>query len=293
MLARFRTEGSFSADALANDVAGRIAHREKLLALVLKATLERLTPPARTALDFAALLPPDSVPWPWLQDLVAQADPEALRARGPGHPDPWREVRGQLEGMRLLTPTEHPEVARLHRLVSTYLRNLVSEQEGARKTALVREQLREVAGAVHEEWGQSRERPWQWAPLEAAVLHVRWGEVDYDYSATARVVGHLELKLGRMDLAEPLLRKALEAAEAFHKTDSSTVKARRGGGKAPLGPQQIARELRTFGRSGPRSGGRVRRRRWRERFRCGVPARLPCRAGADDRRRLRAGSDAT
>jgi hypothetical protein len=63
-LTRLRTEGLPSVDDLpaAADVAAQMEHREKQLRLVLDQTLARLTPSERTALDYAALLPPDSIP---------------------------------------------------------------------------------------------------------------------------------------------------------------------------------------------------------------------------------------
>ncbi|HWI64034.1 MAG TPA: AAA family ATPase, partial [Symbiobacteriaceae bacterium] len=136
LLARLRSEGLSSTDALAADVSEQIAHREKQLALVLDATLERLEPLARTALDFAALLPPDSVPWPWLRALVEREHPEGLQRRV-GHPDPWAGVQRQLEDFRLLSPTDQKEVARLHRLIGAHLVKRL--EEGERKLQLVRE----------------------------------------------------------------------------------------------------------------------------------------------------------
>jgi hypothetical protein len=185
-LARLRAEGLTGVDALPADadVAAQMQHREKQLRLVLDQTLARLTPAERTALDYAALLPPDSIPWPWLRELVAQEhkemrDPDAERQRmlrqfqnenpqmaalldaltqqpeliallksqtpadapeehrqalaeleklvarpaaRAGYPDPWPALRRRLEGLRLLTPGDHVEVARLHRMVAAHLR---------------------------------------------------------------------------------------------------------------------------------------------------------------------------
>jgi hypothetical protein len=72
------------------DVAAQKQHREKQLRLVLHQTLARLTPAERTALDYAALLPPDGIPSPWLRELVEQEHPDALAKRqgydAPGKP---------------------------------------------------------------------------------------------------------------------------------------------------------------------------------------------------------------
>ena len=97
------------------DVAAQMQHREKQLRLVLDQTPARLSPAERTALDYAALLPPDSIPWPWLRALVEKEHPDALASR-PGYPDPWPALRRRIEGLRLLTPGDHIEVARPTRL---------------------------------------------------------------------------------------------------------------------------------------------------------------------------------
>ena len=78
-------------------------------------------PAERTALDYAALLPPDSIPWPWLRALVEQEHPDALTKRQ-GYDDPWQTLRRRLGGLRLLTPGDHVEIARLHRMVAAHVR---------------------------------------------------------------------------------------------------------------------------------------------------------------------------
>ncbi len=176
-LVRLRAEGLTGVDALPADadVAAQTQRREKQLRLVLDQTLARLTPAGRTALDYAALLPPDSIPWPLLRALAAREHPDfgvpgsarhprtadgvapsasspALEASAgrqglndevgggtppttgqrrvipepsqggnpnlrPGYPDPWPALRRRLGGLRLLTPGDHAEIARLHRVV--------------------------------------------------------------------------------------------------------------------------------------------------------------------------------
>jgi hypothetical protein len=112
------------------DVAAQMQHREKQLRLVLDQTIVRLTPAERTALDDAALLPPDSIPWPWLRALVEKEHPEEFAARA-GYPDPWPALRRRLEGLRLLTPGDHVEIARLHRMVAAQLRERLAAGDGS------------------------------------------------------------------------------------------------------------------------------------------------------------------
>ncbi len=145
-VARLRAEGLASVDALPADadVAAEMQHREKQLRLVLDQTLARLTPPERTALDYAALLPPDNIPWPWLRELVAKEHPDALGSRA-GYPDPWPALRRRLEGLRLLTLGDHPEVARLHRMVAAHVAQrlaVVDGHAGQRRVALMIERIK-------------------------------------------------------------------------------------------------------------------------------------------------------
>ena len=134
-LERLQQKGFSGVDALPEDaaVSDRIRHQQRQLGLILADTLEKLEPPARTALDFAALLPPDTVPWPWLRALTLDQHKEMANTEE-GVPDPWISARRRLEGLRLLTPGDYPETARIHRMVAAYLRDAnESNESGSRQ----------------------------------------------------------------------------------------------------------------------------------------------------------------
>jgi tetratricopeptide (TPR) repeat protein len=144
-LTRLRTEGLSSVDELVREtdplygeakVATQMQHREKQLRLVLYQTLARLTPHEHTALEYAVRLPPDSIPWPWLRALVTQEHPDEFAVR-PGYPDPWPAVRRRLEGLRLLTLGDHPDLARMHRLVGATILGMLSEQVSTRSVEIL------------------------------------------------------------------------------------------------------------------------------------------------------------
>ncbi|HMO66861.1 MAG TPA: toll/interleukin-1 receptor domain-containing protein, partial [Verrucomicrobiota bacterium] len=123
-LARLRAEGLPGVDDLVREtdpltgearVAAEMHHREKQLRLVLDQTLAKLTPAERAALDYAALLPPDSIPWPWLRAVVAQEheemrDPEAERRQM------LRQGQGQNPLMAGMLEAPRPPPALLHAL---------------------------------------------------------------------------------------------------------------------------------------------------------------------------------
>jgi hypothetical protein len=116
-------------------VAKEMNHREKQVGIVLDQTLAKLSPPERTALEYAALLPPDTIPWPWLRALVEEEHPEVATPRR-GYPAGiWTEMRRRLEGLRLLTPGDHVEIDRLHRMVAAHVRERLAagdDSEGRR-----------------------------------------------------------------------------------------------------------------------------------------------------------------
>jgi tetratricopeptide (TPR) repeat protein len=121
-LAALRGRGLASTDRLAarDDVLGNMQHEHKRISAVLDATLALLSPAACTALAFAARLPPDSVPWPWLRDLTLPRHPELAR-HTPDEPDPWLTLRRSIDGLRLVVTGDVPEVGRMHRLVAAHL----------------------------------------------------------------------------------------------------------------------------------------------------------------------------
>jgi tetratricopeptide (TPR) repeat protein len=128
-LTRLRQAGLPSVDELPADadVAAQMLHQQKQLGPILSSTLAPLVrelPAAETVLRFAALLPPDSVPWPWLRELATRHHLELA-----DRPAEWGKLRRRLEGLRLLTSGDSPEIARLHRLVGAHLRGGVDKSQ--------------------------------------------------------------------------------------------------------------------------------------------------------------------
>jgi hypothetical protein len=123
-----------------------------LLAFNLEATLAPLGAPARTALEFAELLPPDSVPWLWLKALVTGRHPELARF-APDEPDPWLAVRRRLEGLRLFSAGDHPELTRLHRLVAAHLPESGAVVPAANPSSIseLQSHLAKRAGSIYHE----------------------------------------------------------------------------------------------------------------------------------------------
>jgi hypothetical protein len=227
-LARLRAEGLPSVDDLPGDadVAEQMQHREKQLRLVLDQTLARLSPVEHAALDYAALLPPDQIPWPWLRALVEREHPDALVVR-PGYPDPWLGLRRRLEGLRLLTPGDHPEIARLHRMVAAHLRGRVSGSASA-KLDILRGTVEGFALALQNAIRHAPDKHvWQLVPMQEAVRHWRGSDQDAALGHIAGVVGGIEAAIGRLDVAEPFLRLYHEVVEGLLAADPQNAEAAR------------------------------------------------------------------
>jgi tetratricopeptide (TPR) repeat protein len=132
--------------------AQAIRHKEKLAAVIVDQTLQRLPRRAQDALAMAALLPPDTIPWQWLQQLTEEADGERStgmpRLPGLSGGDDWSATRRMLEGRRLLTSADDARFARMHRVLGPHLRTkLVNPDTEERLDALLKrisEELRET-----------------------------------------------------------------------------------------------------------------------------------------------------
>ena len=136
-LARLQEEGSVKVDALAEDkkVSQAIVHSEtpaqNQIRTLIMWSLERLSAPARSTIEYASLFLPDWMPTAWLEFLVRQRHPEAMTDQEI-HPAKWPEVWQELYGLRLLHPAEArnseedtpavvPRLVRIHRLVADHV----------------------------------------------------------------------------------------------------------------------------------------------------------------------------
>jgi tetratricopeptide (TPR) repeat protein len=131
LLGLLRAQGAAVLDEVGASPEGAraILHKEKITAAIVDQTLERLPQRARDALALAALLPPDTIAWLWLQQLTDTAG-------GPPHNglpgllggDDWASTRRVLEGRRLLTLAYDTRFARLHRVLCEHLRHRLADR---------------------------------------------------------------------------------------------------------------------------------------------------------------------
>ena len=77
-----------------------------------------LTPAETRVLEYAALLPPDSIPLPWLFELVKEEFYEIAPDPEKAYRNPWKDLLHKLERLQLLLPSvEEPKIGTMHRLI--------------------------------------------------------------------------------------------------------------------------------------------------------------------------------
>ena len=128
-LERMTKEGVGKFDAIVRSTKGGVRHGEKLIGPTLKPTLDLLSEPERLVLSYAALLPPDTIPVPWLRVLASRDFPDLGLDAQPGYDDPWLSLINHLLGLRLLQTIDlaeddrSPRLLRMHRLVGELVRS--------------------------------------------------------------------------------------------------------------------------------------------------------------------------
>lgn len=226
-LARLKKEGLEGLDTAASQSTEGVLHGEKRLSATLQPTLERLGAAEKLALEFAALLPPDKTPLPWLRALVSKTFSEMERDAEPGYPDPWKNVLRRLFSLRLLQATSvmdadgQPLVVRVHRLVQQLMLCDCPAKEHAERQQIVDELVDERARVFEKttNWVEAR---WELEPLDA--LASLWDEMQHPQAAW--LLSHAGVRwhhLAEWSRAEPLLRRALTISEKSLGTDHPTT----------------------------------------------------------------------
>lgn len=81
---------------------------EKLLSVILEQSLtdlEHALPGSLQVLRLAAAIPPDTIPWPWLEELTKRTNPEVFEPTPQFLKGRWTRIRRTLEGRDLITET--------------------------------------------------------------------------------------------------------------------------------------------------------------------------------------------
>ena len=213
LLNRLRREG---VDGIAGMTTGAVSHVEKLLSATLAPTLETLSAAETRTLLAAALLPPDSVPLPWLRAIVTEIHAELAKDAEPGYDDPWLALLNHLIGLRLLQVIEWaddhctPRLCRIHRLVQMVIITRANAENHAIEASLMTV-AKARAQFLEDGWLDWSYR-WEMHPLGAFALQALDNEVA-DASWFANCAAGIMTVLGDFAGAETLFRRALEARE--------------------------------------------------------------------------------
>jgi tetratricopeptide (TPR) repeat protein len=227
-LARLKMEGLEGLDTAAGQSSEGVLHGEMRLGATLQPTLERLGAAEKLAMEFAALLPPDQVPLPWLRALVAKTFLEMERDAEPGYPDPWKNVLRRLFSLRLIQATDEvdadgqPRVVRVHRLVQELvLRENVTEKETkARLLSSITDIACLRSVFLQENW-QDRNTWWELTPLLTVSEKLIEQNRPRSIECAERVVFCL-IELAQITEGIRLGRAALEESERVLGPEHST-----------------------------------------------------------------------
>ncbi|WP_295608732.1 tetratricopeptide repeat protein [uncultured Lamprocystis sp.] len=171
LLQRLDHEGFQGVEGIAQSTKGGIRHVEKLLGATLGPTLDLLAPAESLVLAFAALLPPDSIPLPWLRTLVGEDYSDLTRDAAPGYSDPWLDLVNRLLGLRLLQivdvdpQSQAPRLVRMHRLVGELVKQRRKWDQNRRRAELA-SHVKARSNALQTIW---HEHQWEISPLIASA----------------------------------------------------------------------------------------------------------------------------
>lgn len=126
-LNHLRSQNLTASDTMLDDAdRARIEHREKLLSVILDQSLtdlEHALPGSLQVLRLAAAMPPDTIPWPWLEELTKLTNPEVCEPTPQFLKGRWTRIRRTLEGRDLIIEGRHPgTTGRMHRLIADHIK---------------------------------------------------------------------------------------------------------------------------------------------------------------------------
>ncbi|MFI5459730.1 MAG: TIR domain-containing protein, partial [Isosphaerales bacterium] len=163
------------------EARGRLAwHTESSIGRLLEPTLAALAPAELRAVEYAAFLPPDNVPLPWLRDLLLADFPDLARA---GLRDPLSALSQRLERLRLVVPQAQrrgagpapgagagdERLARMHRLVRDVVRKRIGLGGGILREQAVHQHADNRGDWIKSHWGE-RGLAWELPPLRDLAL---------------------------------------------------------------------------------------------------------------------------
>ena len=207
---RLNNNLSEAVQTMANKIGELTLHSAASVSVVLDSTLSSLSDDARKALDYAAVMVPDTVALGWIPELL-----------GLDEDDGW-DVVDELTGYRLLTPLQNePNIARLHRLVAGAVIQEIPEETRKEINAKIREKCNDLLEKDERFWCIPK-NAWNISPISefALALAEQWTleaseeEIDWGVTKMLEKSGKSLTDLGKNDSALSVYKEFLRIAEA-------------------------------------------------------------------------------
>ena len=207
---RLNNNLSEAVQTMANKIGEFTLHSAASVSVVLDSTLSSLSDDARKALDYAAVMVPDTVALGWIPELL-----------GLDEDDGW-DVVDELTGYRLLTPLQNePNIARLHRLVAGAVIQEIPEETRKEINAKIREKCNDLLEKDERFWCIPK-NAWNISPISefALALAEQWTleaseeEIDWGVTKMLDKSGKTLRDLGKIDSALSVYKEFMRIAEA-------------------------------------------------------------------------------
>ena len=164
-------------------------------------------------LEYAALLPPDSIPLPWLFELVKDEFPEVVPDPKKAYRNPWKDLSQKLERLQLVLPSvKEPKVASMHRLIQDAIRQRNKEnREGLLERIFAHAESRAKFLFDDDGW-IPKENRWEIAPLDV-LSHWYMAENNSKITHMALLVAGVEAEMAFHTEAKHLLQETIMIQE--------------------------------------------------------------------------------
>ena len=170
-----------------------------------------LTPVEMRVLEYAALLPPDSIPSPWLFDLVKDEFPEMVPDPNKAYRNPWNDLVKKLERLQLVIPSvEEPKVGGMHRLIQEAIRQR-HDRNQEYSERLIQYCFNRADCLDDGDW-VSKDNRWEIAPL-GAFSRQYLGDDNIKVTSTSNLVAKLEMGTGLLTEAKRLWSETIRVCE--------------------------------------------------------------------------------
>jgi len=213
-----REGGSTGVDIVGTKTTNAINHT-KLVSATLAPTLDILLPEETLILNYASLLPPDTIPVPWLRDLVIKDYPELGKDAEVGLEDPWLSTINHLLSLRLLQIMDldidafTPRIVRMHRILQELIELRIKESKEQIQTSLV-EYIKTRAEYFWDGW-VNKECRWEINPIKFCSLLWMQKNINCAPLIANQIISAIK-ELGYFSEAKELLKKAIEINEKVY-----------------------------------------------------------------------------